>query len=111
MTVDERLVSPASDVLIRTVDAHLLVVRAGLTGPDLDLAERLADCLRQLVLMTAEASAADRARVRAAVHAFVLRRESRGRLLAVRSLAAAHRLINAIAAELGRPDLVVEPPD
>ncbi|SCL30769.1 hypothetical protein GA0070616_4139 [Micromonospora nigra] len=108
MTVDEWRVEPGSDVLIRKVDGHLAALRAGLHGPELELAERLARCLREMVVATAQASAADRGQVRAAVHYFVLRRESRGRLLSVRSLAAAQRVANRVARQLGRPDLVVD---
>ncbi|WDZ87555.1 hypothetical protein [Micromonospora cathayae] len=108
MTVEERGFEPGTDVLIRKVDSHLATVRLGLHGPELELAERLARSLRELVVQTAQASAADRAQVRAAVHYFVLRRESRGRLLSVRSLAAAQRLANRVAVQLGRPDLLVE---
>ncbi|MDO3700548.1 hypothetical protein Q3W71_02495 [Micromonospora sp. C28SCA-DRY-2] len=108
MAVEQRSFEPGTDVLIRKVDSHLAAVRAGLTGPELELAERLADCLRELVVSTAQASAADRGRVRAAVHFFVLRRESRGRLLSVRSLTAAQRVVNRVVRQLGRPDLLVE---
>ncbi|XTZ15127.1 hypothetical protein ACQSSU_27395 [Micromonospora echinospora] len=104
----ERGSEPGTDVLIRKVDSHLATVRVGLHGPELELAERLARCLRELVVQTAPASAADRAQVRAAVHYFVLRRESRGQLLSVRSLAAAQRVVNKVALQLGRPDLLVE---
>ncbi|ABP53874.1 hypothetical protein [Salinispora tropica] len=97
-----------TDVLIRKVDGHLAAVRTGLAEPELELAERLAQVLRELVVSTARASAADRGRVRAAVHYFVLRRESRGRLLSVRSLTAAQRVVNRVVLDLGRPDLLVE---
>lgn len=109
MAVEQRNVEPGSDVLIRKVDSHLAAVRAGLRGPELELAERLGRCLRELVVSTAHASAADRGQVRAAVHYFVLRRESRGRLLSVRSLAAAERVVQRVARQLGRADLLVEP--
>ncbi|MBX7268382.1 hypothetical protein KIF24_21770 [Micromonospora sp. Llam7] len=108
MAVEERSSGSGTDILIRKVDSHVTTLRGGLHGPELELAERLADCLRELVVSTAQASAADRAQVRAAVHYFVLRRESRGRLLSVRSLAAAQRLVNKAASQLGRPDLVVD---
>ena len=107
MTVVQRTVPHRTDVLIRKVDSHLAAVRAGLQGADLELAERVAAALRELVVATHQASAADRARVRAAVHYFVLRRESRDHLLPVRSLAVAHRLVNRTALHLGRPDLVI----
>ncbi|MGW0502002.1 hypothetical protein [Micromonospora sp. NPDC003241] len=108
MDVEERSPGSGTDVLVRKVDSHVATLRTGLHGPDLELAERLAGCLRELIASTAQASAADRARVRVAVHYFVLRRESRGRLLSVRSLAAAQRLVNKAARQLGRPDLTVE---
>ncbi|SCG68196.1 hypothetical protein GA0070609_4310 [Micromonospora echinaurantiaca] len=108
MAVEQRSFEPGTDVLIRKVESHLAAVRAGLTGPELELAERLAACLRELVVSTAQASAADRGQVRAAVHFFVLRRESRGRLLSVRSLTAAQRVVNRVVRQLGRPDLLVE---
>ncbi|MFI7605397.1 hypothetical protein ACIBTV_09750 [Micromonospora sp. NPDC049366] len=109
MAVEQRRGEPGTDVLIRKVDSHLAAVRVGLHGPELELAERLARCLRELVISTAHASAADRGQVRAAVHYFVLRRESRGRLLSVRSLAAAERIIDRVARQLGRADLLAEP--
>lgn len=107
MDGDRQEVRHNKDVLIRKVDSHLTAVRAGLRGPDLELAERVAASLRTLVHDTTHASAADRARVRAAVHYFVLRREGRGPLLPVRSLAAAQQLVNKVVLRLGRPDLVV----
>ncbi|MFC0006231.1 hypothetical protein [Micromonospora siamensis] len=109
MAVDEAGFTPGTDVLIRKVDSHLVALRASLRGPELELAEQLAAGLKELVVATAQASAADRGQVRAAVHYFVLRRESRGRLLSVRSLAAAQRVVNKVARQLGRPDLAVEP--
>ncbi|BCJ57824.1 hypothetical protein [Micromonospora endophytica] len=108
MVVEERSSGPGTDVLIRKVDSRLVALRAGLHGADLELAERVAGCLRELVHSTAQASAADRAQVRIAVHYFVLRRESRGKLLAVRSLAAAQRMVDRAALRVGRPDLTVE---
>ncbi|MDG4808463.1 hypothetical protein O7634_17070 [Micromonospora sp. WMMD1120] len=109
MAGERRIVEAGTDVLIRKVDSHLAALRAGLHGPELALAERLADCLRELVLCTAQASAADRGQVRVAVHYFVLRRESRGRLLSVRSLTAAERVIGRVARQLGRADLLADP--
>ncbi|MCO1595993.1 hypothetical protein M8C17_12560 [Micromonospora sp. RHAY321] len=108
MTGEQRNVEPGTDVLIRKVDSHLATLRGGLHGPELELAERLARCLRELVVSTAQASAADRGQVRVAVHYFVLRRESRGRLLSVRSLAAAERVVDKVARQLGRVDLLAE---
>ncbi|KAB1935809.1 hypothetical protein F8271_21315 [Micromonospora sp. ALFpr18c] len=108
MAGEQRNVEPGTDVLIRKVDSHLATLRGGLHGPELELAERLARCLRELVVSTAQASAADRGQVRAAVHYFVLRRESRGRLLSVRSLTAAERVVDKVARQLGRVDLLAE---
>ncbi|MGY0006095.1 hypothetical protein [Micromonospora sp. I033] len=110
MTVQGRGSGSGTDVLIRKVDSHLAALRTGLSGPELELAEELARCLRELVVATAHSSAADRGLVRAAVHYFVLRRESRGKLLPVRSLAAAQRVVNKAVRQLGRPDLLVETP-
>ncbi|MFI6759570.1 hypothetical protein ACIBF5_10595 [Micromonospora sp. NPDC050417] len=103
----ERATQRGTDVLIRKVDGHLAALRLGLRGADLELAERVGACLRVLVLDTAQASAADRAQVRAAVHYFVLRREGRGPLVPVRSLTAAQHLVNRVVLQLGRPDLLV----
>jgi hypothetical protein len=61
-----------SDVLLRQLDGHLAVLRAG--GADVGAAERVASALRRLVADTNRANAVDRARVRAAVHVFVSRR-------------------------------------
>ncbi|MFF5171095.1 hypothetical protein ACFY3U_00485 [Micromonospora sp. NPDC000089] len=108
MIVEGHGFEPGTDVLIRKVDSHLATLRATLRGPELELAERVARCLRELVACTAQASAADRGQVRVAVHYFVLRRESRGNLLSVRSLAAAQRVADKTARQLGRPDLLVE---
>jgi hypothetical protein len=107
MTAAPRDAEHSTDVLIRKVDGHLTAVRPGLRGADLDLAERLAACLREIVTATAQSSAADRARVRAAVHYFVFRRENRGQFLPMGSLAAAQRMVNRTVRQLGRPDLVV----
>ena len=107
MTSVPREAPAGTDVLTRRVETYLTLARTGLHGADLDLAERLADCLRTLVAVTATASAADRARVRAAVHALVLRREANGRVLPRRSLAAAQQVINQVVRQLGRPELAV----
>jgi hypothetical protein len=110
MTSVQRDVPDGTDVLIRKVNRHLAAIRGGLRGGELDLAERLADCLRELVLATAAASAADRARVRAAVHHFVWRRDGRGHVPPVRSLAATQQVVNKVVVHLGRPDLLVAVP-
>lgn len=112
MTVVQRGVQHDTDILIRQVDGHLASLRAGRHGHDLELAERLAACLRDLIADTTHSSAADRARVRAAVHYFVLRRDARRHRSAGRALSADQRVVNDVALHLGRSDLVVEtPPD
>ncbi|MDG4802236.1 hypothetical protein [Micromonospora sp. WMMD980] len=103
MTVDERGFRPGTDVLIRKVDSRLATLRGGLRGTELELAEELARQLRELVVATARSSAADRALVRAAVHYFVLRRESRDARLPVRSLADAQRVVDRTARHLAVP--------
>ena len=109
MAAVQRGVQHETDVLIRQVDGHLALLRARRHGHDLELAERLAECLRDLIAGTTHSSAADRAHVRAAVHYFVLRGEGRRR----RSLLASgsdQRMVNEVARHLGRLDLVVEMP-
>ncbi|MDG4829708.1 hypothetical protein O7627_10375 [Solwaraspora sp. WMMD1047] len=108
MAVVERSAQHGTDILLRTVDNRLTGVRAGLGAADLDLAERIAACLRELVIGTTSASAADRARVRAAVHHFALRQPTRGGHPTVRSLAATRAVVNRIVLQLGRPDLIVD---
>jgi hypothetical protein len=107
VTVVERGAQHGTQILIRQVESHLTTVRPDLTDADRDLAEQLASSLREIVIETTFASAADRARVRAAVHCFVLRRDGRGPLPPVRSLAAARRVVNRVVRHLGRPDLLV----
>lgn len=106
MTVVHRGFQHETDVLIRRVDAQLARLRSARQALDIDLAERLVACLRQLILATTHASAADRARVRAAVHYFVLRRAGRR---SIRPLVADLLVINDVARRLGRPDLCVGP--
>ena len=60
-----------SELLLRQLDEHLAELRAGGDPGDLAAAERLVAALRELVAETAQASAAERARVRAAVHYLV----------------------------------------
>jgi hypothetical protein len=66
-----------SEVLLRQLDRHLAGLRADGEPADVALAEHLVAALRRRVTETAFASAADRARVRAAVHYFVRRRGDR----------------------------------
>jgi hypothetical protein len=63
-----------SEVLLRQLDRHLASLRVHGEPADVDLAEHLVAALRRRITETAFASAADRARVRAAVHYFVRRR-------------------------------------
>ncbi len=93
-----------TDVLVRQVDRRLATLRLAARPQEVALAERLAASLRGLIVATAGASAADRARVRAAVHRFALRRDLP---YPGRSLTADLRLVNQTALDLGRGDLVV----
>jgi hypothetical protein len=96
-----------SDVLIRHLDGHLATLRTVRPAVDLNLAERIADTLRTLVLDTGRASAADRARVRAAVHFFVTRRDTRNERRPARPVSEDVRVVNEIVRALGRRDLVL----
>jgi hypothetical protein len=103
-----------SDVLLRQLDRHVAGMRHGRAAPEVhpaevQLAERVAAALRRLVAETAQASAADRARVRAAVHYFVLRREGRGERRPVRPVTEDAWVVNHIMGTLGRHDLIVSP--
>lgn len=108
MTAVHRGIQHETEVLVRRVEAQLARLRAARQAHDLELAERLGACLRQLIADTTHSSAADRARVRAAVHYFVLRRGGRR---SGRPLVADQLVINDVARRLGRPDLVVVPAD
>lgn len=92
MTLGPHEIRHDSDVMIRQIDRRLARVRAT-AGIDVALVERIADVLRGLVRDTAQASAADRARVRAAVHWFLVRRPDDTRVVA------------EIVRDLGREDL------
>ena len=100
-----------SDVLLRQVDGHLARLAASRLVPldDLLTAERIADALRLLVTDTTHASAHDRARVRAAVHFFVVRRDPRQDRRPARPLSVDVRVINEIMGQIGRPDLITQP--
>jgi hypothetical protein len=99
-------------VLIRQVEGHLATLRVAPGRHDLPLAERLAALLRELVVSTTRASAADRARVRAAVHYFVARRRGRVNGRPARwlteDLRVVNQVVNQIAHDLGRDDLLVD---
>jgi hypothetical protein len=94
-----------TDLLITQVERHVARLRAARGEHDLVLAERLAGCLRQLIVDTASSCATDRARVRAAVRYFVLRRAARHDRLPIRTFAADQRVIAEIARQLGRDDV------
>lgn len=106
MTGVERGFQHECDVLLRLVDSQLAILRGRCRGEELALAERIASVLRELVVTTSRASAADRARVRAAVHYFALR-EGRARR-GGRSLAGDQRMINEVVLRLNRPDLALD---
>jgi hypothetical protein len=97
---------PGTDVLIRQVDRRLAALRTVATSQEVPLAERLAATLRALVVATGGASAADRARVRAAVRFFT--RDARYDRRPPRSLAADLDVVNRVARDLGREDLLIE---
>ncbi len=99
---------PETDLLITQVDRHVARLRAARGEHDLVLAERLASCLRRLIVDTTSSCATDRARVRAAVRYFVLRRAARHDRLPIRSFAADQRVIGDIARQLGRHDVADE---
>jgi hypothetical protein len=131
-----RGVPQESDALLRQIDGYLAMLRTPGTSArhlsvttvravDLGRAEQVAEALRRLVDETALASAADRARVRAAVHCFVsggvpLRtRLGGGRYALVPWLRVdtrasrrprAQRRVSELLRELGRPDLIVDDP-
>ena len=97
-----------TDVLVRQLDGRLATLRA-VPSPsllELELAERVVENLRRLITDTTRASAADRARVRAAVHYFLGLRNTRERRPR-RSLLDDITVVNAIVRDLGRQDLVV----
>jgi hypothetical protein len=95
-----------SDVLLRQVDGRLASLR--LAREDVRLAEQVAAALRRLITETASASAVDRARVRAAVHFFMLRRDGRGLRRPLR-VGDTVRVVNELLMALGRADLAVSP--
>lgn len=88
-----------SDVLLRQLDGHLARLKAREDLDDLALAERIAAQLRRLIADTIRASAVDRARVRAAVHYFLIRPVHLGLWV-----------VNDIFRDLGRDDLQIPEP-
>ena len=135
-TIAQRAIRQESDVLVRKLETYLAALRAGQRDAalrsdrreaDIEHAERVAAALRQLIADTAQASAVDRARVRAAVHCFVSRgaagglaarvRSGGGRFAlftgarvdrrAARTAGDDDRVVNDLLRELGRADLVI----
>ena len=94
-----------SEILLRRLDGHLAGLRLDGDPREYPVAERLDAALRRLIAETASASAADRARVRAAVHYFVLR-PGRGERRAHRPMTEDVRMINEILRLVDRPDLL-----
>lgn len=133
MRVSQQTLRRDSEVLLSRLDGYLVTLRSGhprSNGVDITRAERVAEALRILVIDTTHACAADRARVRAAVHCFVTRgviaRAAAGRVtvsgrvrlrvltggrperrVIVRIANAHDTVVNALLRELGRADLVV----
>jgi hypothetical protein len=133
-TVSHGTLRKDSEVLLARLDGYLVSLRSGhpLRSGEIDLAraELVAAALRELVIDTTHASAADRARVRAAVRCFVTRgviaRAASGRVIPrgrarlrvlpggrpdrgviVRVANAHDAVVDALLRELGRADLVV----
>lgn len=123
MTATQRPAGPIeTDALLAQIDRHLAslyaacpavlpvprgqLARRRTVSVDLGLAERIAETLRRLVLDTAQASAADRARVRAAVHYFVLNRDGADDRRPRGLLDDVH-VVNELLTELGREDLTI----
>ena len=97
MTHERRGLRHESDVLLRQLDGHLARLKA--RREDHELAERIACHLRLLIADTMRSSAVDRARVRAAVHYFVVRPVHLGLWV-----------VNDIFRDLGRHDLLIPEP-
>ena len=90
-----------SELLLRQLDGHLADLRAEGNPGDLAAAERLVAALRELVAETAQASAAERARVRAAVH-YLVRTPGYGRRLQARRPQPITEDVRVVNAILGR---------
>jgi hypothetical protein len=94
-----------SEVLMRQVSGRLTTLRAH-RGPlgDIEHAEEIADKLRRLVTQTTRSSAADRARVRAAVQYFAGLRNTRSRR-PQRSLAEELHVVDTMVGDLRGRDI------
>jgi hypothetical protein len=90
-----------SELLLRQLDGHLADLRADGDPGEFALAEHLVAALRQLVTETAQASAAERARVRAAVH-YLVRTPGYGRRLRARRPQPITEDVRVVNAILGR---------
>ena len=90
-----------SELLLRQLDGHLADLRLDRDPAELAMAEHLVAGLRRLVAETASASAAERARVRAAVHYFV-RRPGHGRRIRARHPQRITEDVRVVNAILGR---------
>jgi hypothetical protein len=96
-----------SDMLVRRLDRRLAGLRREADPAEYPIAVRVATALRRLVEETASASAADRARVRAAVHYFALR-PVRSDRRSIRPMSEDVRVVNEILRLLDRPDLTID---
>jgi hypothetical protein len=95
-----RTLKHESEILLRQLDGHLARLEAARrVEHELVLARRIAARLRQLIAETVRSSAVDRARVRAAVHYFVVRPVHLGLWV-----------VNDILRDLGRHDLLIPEP-
>ena len=96
---ERRSLRHESEVLMRQLDGHLARLEARKIEHEFALAVRIAEQLRQLIGDTLRASAVDRARVRAAVHYFVVRPVHLGLWV-----------VNDILRDLGCDDLLIPEP-
>jgi len=133
MAATQRTQAQDSEVLLARLEGYLATLESGhprrAVGVDVRRAHQMAAALRTLIADTAQSCAADRARVRAAVHCFISRGiiaraggitgavygQARRSLLRGRPerrvvvrLAGAHdTVVDALLRELGRHDLIV----
>ncbi|WJK39890.1 hypothetical protein O7608_26180 [Solwaraspora sp. WMMA2056] len=87
MPVVERGLHHDTEVLLRRVDGLAALLRLRHPGPDAAMVEPVVEALGALVVNSASASAADRARVRATVHYYMVL-AGRGGLLQIPAVAA-----------------------
>jgi hypothetical protein len=97
---ERRSLQHESEILLRHLEGHLARLEAAQRAEhELVLARRIAAQLRQLIQETVRSSAGERARVRAAVHYFVMRPVHPGLWV-----------VNDILRDLGRHDLMIPEP-